>query len=270
MSPERDPTTATTQAAWDLTAQKFAPEVGGDVEFLQGGGMSLVERERQTLSRLPSRGRAIHLQCSHGLDSLSLLNLGMSEVVGIDLSEAMLELAEMKSARLGWAARWLHADVLDPPSELLGTADLVYTGKGAVPWVRDISSWAEVVRSLLRPGGFLYVYEGHPLDWIWDPEANHHRLHSERSYFDQEPRANEDFPARAAARFARPGEPVPAAWEYHWGLGEIVSAVVGAELEIVSLEEHGEHYWPRFERITGGEFDRVPHTFSMLARSRTA
>lgn len=270
MTEEQNAALASTEAAWDLTAQKYAPSVDRDVEFLRGGGVSLVDREQKALSHIPVRGRAVHLQCSHGLDTLSLLNLGFSEVIGVDLSKAMLGLARMKSDRLGWPARWVHADVLEPPRELLGTAELIYTGKGAIPWVRSIARWAEVVARLLRPGGYLYVYEGHPLDWIWEPGADSHSLHPSRSYFDDEPRANEDFPARAVDRFGSRDQPTPIAWEYHWTLGEIVSAAVQAGLELETLAEHSEQYWARFTSIPADEFRRVPHTFSIRARRRTA
>ncbi len=261
---------AATEAAWDLAAQKYAPSVERDVEFLRHGGLSLHEREEKTLSGLSLRGRAIHLQCSHGRDTLSLLNLGFSEVIGVDLSAAMLALARAKSEQLEWPAQWAHADVLDPPEELFGSADLVYTGKGSIPWVRDIAQWAKVVRRLLQPAGVLYVYEGHPLDWIWEPDADRLRVHPTRSYFDSEPRPNEDFPGRAVERYAPGDRPAPTAWEYHWTLGQIVTAVVDAGLELVALAEHPEHYWPRFPDIPEDEHERVPHTFSMLAHLRTA
>lgn len=269
MTNERNDTVASTEAAWDLTARKYAADVDRDVEFLRGGGISLADRERSALSRLAVRGRAIHLQCSHGLDSLSLLNLGFSEIIGVDLSTAMLSLARVKSEKLGWPARWVQAEVLDPPENLFRTADLVYTGKGALPWVRSIARWAEVIGRLLRPGGYLYVYEGHPLDWIWEPGAEHHRVHPVRSYFEREPRPNEDFPARAVERYRSQDQPAPTAWEYQWTLADIVNAVLDAGLELEVLAEYPEHYWPRFPSIPADEFERIPHTFSILARRRT-
>jgi hypothetical protein len=45
---------------------------------------------------------------------------------------------------------------------LNGTADLVYTGKGALPWVMDLERWAAVIERLLKPGGRLFVFEGAP------------------------------------------------------------------------------------------------------------
>ena len=76
--------------------------------------------------------RAIHLQCAGGRDTLSLWNLGADEVVGVDLSPRMIELAERLTAATGAPARWFRADVLDTPAELDGTADLVYTGRGSL------------------------------------------------------------------------------------------------------------------------------------------
>jgi SAM-dependent methyltransferase len=270
LSAERDSATASTEAAWNLTAEKFASDIERDVAFLRSGGVNLEEPELRVLRKVISGGSAIHLQCSHGLDTLSLLNLGIGEVIGLDISERMLALAREKSDLLRAPARWVHADVLEPPAELFGLADLVYTGKGALPWVRDIGRWAAVVKSLLRDGGHLFVFEGHPLDWIWDPEADTHRLHAQRSYFDTQARANEDFPARAVERYASPDQVPPPAWEYHWSLGDLVTAVVRAGLLVEVLEEHDAHYWPRFTKIPARDFERVPHTFSLLARSTTA
>lgn len=81
----------------------------------------------------------VHLQCSHGLETLSLLNLGAREVVGLDLSKEMLEMARWKPEALSADAVWVHSDVLDIPEELKGTADVVFTGGGALPWVSDIA-----------------------------------------------------------------------------------------------------------------------------------
>lgn len=271
MDADQDSLTSSNQAAWNTVAQKYASEVRRDIEFLRAGGVSLAERERLALMSIPRVGRAIHLQCSHGLDTLSLVNLGFAEVIGIDLSEAMLLLARQKSDELGFPAQWIHADVLEPPESLRVTADLVYTGKGAIPWLRSVSRWAEVIAWLLRPGGYLYVYEAHPLDWIWQPGASSHRLHAQRSYFDDQPRENEDFPASAVARYSVGDDRhPPVAWEYHHTLGEIVTALLRAGLDLLQLAEHSEDYWPRFPRIATEEMARLPHTFSLLARRPTA
>ncbi len=59
--------------------------------YLQSGGNFLFEHEQKLLGDLsPWCKRAIHLQCSHGNDALSLLRQGAAEVVGVDISERLL------------------------------------------------------------------------------------------------------------------------------------------------------------------------------------
>ena len=255
------------ETAWDRTAQKYAPDVEHDVAFLREGGVALFDTERRILGDLAECRRAVHLQCSHGLDALSLLNMGVSEIVGVDISRAMLALAAQKSERWGRPATWVHADILELPPSLDGTADLVYTGKGALPWVHDLERWADVVRRLLRPGGRLYVFEGHPLNWVWEPGVPTHQLRADgRGYCDRDPKANDGFPAAAAEQFTPAGEDVAEAWEWQWTLGDVVTAAAEAGLVVERLEEHTEHFWPQFEQVGEAEADRLPHTFSLLAR----
>lgn len=258
---------ANNRRAWDLVAGKYASEVDRHVQFLRAGRVSLLEVERALLDGLWDRcERAVHLQCSHGLDTLSLWNLGADQVVGLDLSGRMLEQARAKSDALGAPARWIEADVLDAPADLDGTADLVYTGKGALPWVADLDRWARVVRRILKPGGVLYLFEGHPLDWVWEPAEDRYVLRADGGdYFHRTPRSNRDFPASAIARRTSPGEPAPEATEFQWTLGRIVTRLAGVGLRIVRLEEHPTRYWPRFPQIPEELLDRMPHTFSLLA-----
>ena len=257
---------AANRAAWDRVArEKFAPDVASDVERLRKGVSSLFPVEREELGPiLPSCRRAIHLQCSHGLDALSLWVEGAEEIVGLDFSEPMLALARRKSELLGAPARWVHADVLEPPADLLGTAGLVYTGKGALCWVADLGRWARVVAGLLAAGGHAYVFEGHPLNWVWEPEAAQLELRSDADYFARQARVNRDFPGKFLDAAARPGEAPERAWERQWSLGEIVSSLVAAGLRVTSLREHPENFWPQLPLVPEEQARRVPRTFSLL------
>lgn len=253
------------EAAWDIVAAKYAPQVRRDVERLRSGGSSLLPPELDALGPLLAPGgRAIHLQCSHGTDTLSLWRLGAWEVVGLDLSERMLGLARRKAALLGAPATWYHAEVLAPPEELARTANIVYTGKGALPWVLDLTRWAGVVARLLAPGGHLYIYEGHPLNWIWTPDAIELRLRPDGDYFARSVRANDDFPGMFLDHVAPKGVDPARAFERQWGLGEVVSALAEAGLSLVRLTEHREHFWPQFPHVPADQLRRLPHTFSLL------
>jgi len=262
-----------TAAAWDRVAAKYEAELDADIALLRTGGHALLAPEVEVLGDLSTCRMAVHLQCSHGLDGLSLLNLGVTDVVGVDMSRAMLALAARKSEAVGAGARarWIHADVLALPPALDGCADLVYTGKGALPWVSNLESWAAGVVRVLRPGGRFFVHEGHPLNWIWDPDSTQHQLRADgRGYFDTAPRANDDFPARAVEAHTTQGAAVPLAWEYQWTLGQVITSLAAAGLVLERVAEHADHFWPQFRQIPAAEHARLPHTYSLLARRPTA
>jgi ubiquinone/menaquinone biosynthesis C-methylase UbiE len=260
-----------TEAAWDRVAAKYEAEFEHDVALLRGGGDALMEHERRLLGDLSQCQLAVHLQCSHGLDALSLLNRGVHEIIGIDLSREMLALAARKAEAVGARARWVHAEVLSLPSELDACADLVYTGKGALPWVSDLGLWATGVARVLCRGGRFFMHEGHPLNFLWDALLPQHVLHADgRGYFDRQPRANDDFPARAVEAFTPAGQSAPAAWEYQWTVGQVVTALCEAGLIVEHLEEHPEHFWPQLRAMPENELARLPHTYSVIARRPAA
>src|SRR5690349_2257087 len=120
--------------AWNEGAVRYTEWIDRDLDRLRDGGTTLQPVEIEHLGDLHWCARAIHLQCASGSDSLSLLNRGAGEVVGVDISDLHIANAERKSDALGMPARWIRADLLDTPAELDGTADLVYTGKGALNW----------------------------------------------------------------------------------------------------------------------------------------
>jgi len=41
--------------------------------------------------------------------------------------------------------------------------DIVYTSIGVLPWLPDLTRWAQVVAGLLRPGGLFYLRDAHPI-----------------------------------------------------------------------------------------------------------
>src|SRR6478672_11697417 len=141
---------AANRAAWDEASERYEGWLDEAVALIRSGGTNLFGIETQLIGDLHGRcRRAIHLQCAGGRDTLSLWNLGAEEVVGIDFSPRMLELARRLSEAVGARARWIEEDVLDAPAELDGTGDLVYTGRGALIWLQDLDAWARVIRRLL-------------------------------------------------------------------------------------------------------------------------
>ena len=110
----------------------------------------------------------MHLQCHIGTDTISLARLGAS-MTGVDFSPASLIEARRLSDELGAEVEFVRPTSTTRVAALGGrTFDLVFTGIGALCWLPSVSRWAEVVAELLRPGGRLFIREGHPMLWSLD------------------------------------------------------------------------------------------------------
>ena len=255
-----------TGAAWNVAAAIYERDEERDTALLRSGGNTLLSPERRYLHDLPGWcGRAIHLQCAGGSDTLSLWKLGAAEVVGIDISEKMIAVARRKSAALSAPATWYCCDALNAPHELDATADLVYTGRGALPWIMDIAAWAGVVARLLKPGGKLYVHEGHPLDWVWDMQATDYQLSRQTgNYFSQAVATDRGWPVFSDPIQADPHKDELHVHERQWTFGDILNSLVASGLHLQRFEEHPDLFWNQFPNLALELSVRLPHSFSLL------
>jgi SAM-dependent methyltransferase len=256
-----------TGAAWNATAALYERDEQETVEFLKAGGSSLMAAERRILGDLSGWCQlAIHLQCSGGKDALSLWRQGAAEVVGVDISERMIAVAKRIAQALQAPASWYCCDILQSPHTLDDTADLVYTGRGALPWMWDIATWAQVVARLLKPGGRLYVFEGHPLDWVWDASAAEYRLDPQHGDYFSDKSNDQCWPSPFLARLDWSGKEKPRPRARQWTLGPVMNALVEAGLCLEHFEEHPDLYWDQFPNLPAEVARRLPHTFSLLMR----
>ena len=126
----------------------------------------------------------------------------------------------------------------------------------------DIGAWAHVTERLLKPGGKLYVFEGHPLDWVWDMEASEYCLDPMRGDYFSEELSDERWPNPLLDGMIGDGDR-PRACEHQWTLGD---ALVAAGLRLEHFEEHPDLYWDQFPQLPDDLARRLPHAFSLLMR----
>lgn len=243
-------------------------EFRSDPTFLSG----VVRFDRPRLGDI--RGLdVIHLQCHIGTDTLSLSRLGAGRVTGLDFSARALQVAARLAADCGAAIEYVESEVYGAVDALGGGRfDLVYTGIGALCWLPDIARWAHVVAALLRPGGRLFIREGHPVLWaLADPRPDG-LLVLEYPYFETE-----------GVRFSEPfsyvahDEPLasPDLVHFNHGLAQIVTAIMAAGLTLTAIEEHDTVPWnplgDAMEDVGGGEYrlrqgaERLPATYTLQA-----
>lgn len=219
----------------------------------------------------------VHLQCHIGTDTISLERLG-ARMTGLDLSPASLAQARELASRAGSAARFVEGDVYDAV-DLLGRErfDLVYTGIGALCWLPRIDQWAAVVADLLRPGGRLFMREGHPVVWALDYERDDDLLVLDYPYAETLEPTVETVEGTYVETDARFTATTTHTWNH--GLGEIVTALLTHGMELTGLVEHDSLPWDplagAMEHIGGGEYRlrdrpwRLPHTYTLQARKRS-
>ena len=236
--------------AWEAASHKHVREYD-DLLAQAAAGSSLNAVERDLLAGVLSHGpEVVHLQSGHGLDDAALVQAGAKSVVGVDYSAVAVGAARRRADELGLACRYVVGMVPGVPLAD-SVADLVYTGKGALIWV-DLGAWAGEVARLLRPGGHLFVYEGHPAVPLWTWDSDTPRVRADRSYFAAS-HVNDTFPARGAV-------------ERQHTLGQVVTAVITAGMELLSLAEYPEPFW-RPGGVSAAAWDgRLPNAYSLLAR----
>jgi SAM-dependent methyltransferase len=212
--------------------------------------------------------RLVHLQCHIGLDTLSWARRG-AVVSGLDFSAAAISAASSLASALEIPATFVVSDVYDAVSAFGGARfDIVYTGIGALVWLPSVTRWASVVSSLLAPGGFLYLIDGHPFAQVLKESSGSFVV--ERDYFDSSgsvedwPYTYTDGPALTHTRSV----------QFQHPLGSVVSALAEAGLRIEFLHEFDFETFQRFKsmelaadgiyRMPGGQ-PRVPMMFSVRA-----
>jgi SAM-dependent methyltransferase len=212
----------------------------------------------------------VHLQCHIGTDTLSLARLGPGSVTGLDFSAPALAVARRLAADCGATIEYVERELYGAVEVLGGERfDLVFTGIGALCWLPDVRRWAEIVAALLRPGGRLFIREGHPVLWALDDPRPDRLMVLEHPYFETE-----------GVHFSEPttyvdhDEPLAAPDIVHFnhGLAEIITAVMDAGLSLTAIEEHDSVPWNPLadEMVEGpdGEF-RLRERPERLAASYT-
>lgn len=231
----------------------------------------VVEFDRARLGDITGKD-VVHLQCHIGTDTLSLARLG-ARVTGLDFSPSALAAARKLAADCEQKVRYVESELYEAPAVLgFNRFDVVYTGIGALCWLPDIKRWASVVSSLLRPGGRLFIREGHPMLWSLSDSHPDGVIAVGYPYFET---AGTTF-VEAKTYVDHDGDVAsPETLQFNHGLGEIVTALLRAGMEITGLEEHDSVPYSALgelmEPIGGGEYrlidrpERVAMSYTLQA-----
>ncbi len=273
MTVDREASFAANQSLWDVWTRIHAAGDFYDLEGFKAGGVRIRPYEIDLVGDVTGKS-LLHLQCHFGIDTLSWARLG-ARVTGADISPAAVELASSLAVELGFPeARFVQSNLYDLPDALQGEFDVVYTSRGALGWLPDIRAWARVVAHFVAPGGVFFITEAHPVVNSFENEGvDPGELRLAYPYWEHaQPLI---FPA--VGSYADPDADVGDENEHSWdhGLGEIVTALIDAGLQIETLIEHPFLGWKVDFLVEGpnGDFYLPPETpgelplmFSLRAR----
>ncbi|HUZ53961.1 MAG TPA: class I SAM-dependent methyltransferase [Streptosporangiaceae bacterium] len=266
---------AVNKANWDerVAAHAASPDYHVDEFIADPSYLSEVARFDLPLLGDVSGLRGVHLQCHIGTDTISLARLGAA-MTGVDFSGPAVRQARALAEQTGADATFVESDVYEAAEAVgRGAFDFVFTGIGALCWLPSISRWAQVVAGLLRPGGRLFIREGHPMLWTLQDSRDDNLLVVEYPYFERDEPIVFDEGGTYVATDVVFEQTVTHEWNH--GLGEIVTALLDAGMGITGLTEHDSVPWEaqpgRMEEIGGGEWRladrpwRLPHSYTLQA-----
>ncbi|MGL5929166.1 MAG: class I SAM-dependent methyltransferase [Dermatophilaceae bacterium] len=265
------------RASWDERAPAHARSRGYAVDrfVADPAYLSAVVRFDRPLLGDVAGLHGIHLQCHIGTDTVSLARLG-ARMTGLDLSPASLAEARRLAERTGTPVDFVESDVYGAPAALGGrTFDLVYTGIGALGWLPDIRRWAEVVDTVLRPGGVLFIREGHPMLLALDESRD--GLQVGYPYFETPEPQEFDEPGTYVETDVEFAHTRTLEWSH--GLGEVVTALLDRGFTLTTFVEHPSVPWEALPgRMTHDAADdewrlterpeRLPLTYTLRAEKR--
>jgi SAM-dependent methyltransferase len=268
----------TNRANWDERAPAHVASPGYAVDRFLADPEFLSDVVRFDLARLGDvRGlRGVHLQCHIGTDTISLARLG-ARMTGLDFSGEAIEQARRLAEQTGADVEFVQADAYDAATVLERESfDLVFTGIGAICWLPRIDRWADVVAALLKPGGRLFMREGHPMLWSLADAREDDLLVVEHPYFETE----EPYVEHDGGTYVETDVEFERNVSYSWnhGLGEIVTALLDHGLTPTMLVEHDSAPWEglpgKMEKLDNGEYrlperrERLPQTYTLQAVKR--
>lgn len=150
-----------------------------------------------------------------------------------------------------------------------GDFDVVSTGIGALTWLDDLTRWGRQVAGLLRPGGVLYIRDGHPMLYAMDESDLPLRVRNR--YFANGTAQTWDDEGSYVA-----GVTTSRTRTYEWphSMSEIITALLdaGLRLDLFREDKTLPWRWGSFMRVTPEGYvmpaelrDSVPLTYTLVA-----
>ncbi|MGB1308237.1 MAG: class I SAM-dependent methyltransferase [Oceanihabitans sp.] len=257
----------TNKVTWNNKVKVHAKSEMYNMEAFKKGKTSLMPYELEALKDISGKS-LLHLQCHFGQDTLSWSREG-AKCVGVDISDAGIQLAQQLNDELKLDAKFVCCNVLDTSKFIKETFDIVFTSYGVIGWLPDLNPWGKMIAEKLKKGGTFYMAEFHPIVWMFDyledkPIMKYGYMQDEVIY--------EEYEGTYANQNSK-----MITKEYGWnhGLSEVINALTKAGLQIEYLNEYDESPYdvlPNLQETNSGMYvtkDKLyPLIFEIKATKR--
>lgn len=215
--------------------------------------------------------RVAHLQCNDGQDSVSIAKFLGAKVTGIDISDTAIDFARELNDAMQLDVDFVRSDIFDWFDSNIEPFDYVFTSYGTIVWISSINDWAAGIAKTLKPGGKLIIIDFHPLIGMFEIDWS--------LVYDY--MGGKTLPSSGVGDYVGDdwqGEfqnPKPA-YEFAWGIGNLLSAVLANGLQIEAFKEYPYmNGWQRMPDLKGEPATRrfyapdnkplLPMMFSLVA-----
>lgn len=220
----------TNRTTWNSKVAIHVESEFYDMQNFRKGKTSLNKYEIEALGNISDK-KLLHLQCHFGQDTLSFARMG-AKCTGVDISDEGIKLAIKLNAELKLDANFICCNVLDTSDHVSEKFDIVFTSYGTIGWLPDLKPWAEMISERLKPGGFFYIVEFHPIAWMFDytvsPPIMKYGYQQKEAIYEEYVGTYADVNSKMISK------------EYGWNhsLGEMITSLSEAGLHIEYLKEH--------------------------------
>jgi len=237
-------------------------------EFKKPGFSTLDQTITGLLMEIGLEGKKVaQVCCNNGRELLSLINLGAKEGVGFDISDEALKIAEELKQISGLNVEFVRTDIYDLDNKYDKDFDLVYISVGALAWMPDLNKFFGKSISLLKPGGDIVIYEGHPFIYMlamedeegYDPDNLYKIAYS---YFRTEPWVNDsgiDYIGKTKYKSK-------INYNFTYKISDCINALINNGIEIKGLNEYSHDIGEEFDYLEKDKL--IPLSYVLIGRRR--
>lgn len=253
--PQRDLHEAN-RKSWNSATKQHNSHKGDQIAYFREGGNTLFPEEIALLGDVQGK-TLVHLQCNAGQDTLSIAQHLQAQVTGVDISDEAISFAKTLAEKTDIPGKFVRSDIYDWFDINTTEYDVVFSSYGAIGWLSDINAWAEGVANALKVGGRFVLMEFHPFIGVFE-----HDWSFAYDYLGGKPLESDgvgDYVAESGAGLNLTGEAIEnpssfknphLAYEFPWGLADIITALLKAGLSLRTFHEYPYcNGWQPFENM---------------------